>query len=416
MAKIKQILAREILNGKGEPTIETTVVLSDGKIGISSVPSDFSTGNYESVQLLDSDKSRFQGKGMLKAIQNVQNVIAPALLGLDATKQQEIDKKMIELDGTQNKQSLGANAIFSVSTAVCEAASRSSVLPFYLYLREFIKKDLPPKIPTPIFNFIGGGKEIGINFQEFLAIPASSKTYSQTLIAANNIRDSLKNLLKTNNLSTLVSDKGGFGPNLSNNEDGLSFLKQSIDSSNLKLGFDVFLGIDCAANSFFHEQKYQIKDRSMSLSSSDLLAFYQELNKKFQLLYIEDPFWEEDWDSWAQITELSSQQSLIVGDDLTSTNPYRLQIALNKKALTGIVIKPSQIGTVIEALAVVEIARQAGLKIIVSTRSSETDDDFIADFAVATSADYIKFGGLTRGEFISKYNRLLQIESQIKKL
>jgi len=419
MAKIKQIAAREILNAKGQPAIETTVILTDGATGIASSPTGTSVGKYEAIEIRDNDPKRFQGLGVLNAILNIEEIITPSILGMDASKQQEIDKKIIELDGTSNKGRLGANATLSVSMAVAKAAARSSVLPLFLYLREFIKKEnVPLKLPTPAFNVINGGKHAlgSIDFQEFLVIPASSKSYSESLIMGSNIYFSLKKNLETNNFSTLIGDEGGFSPNLATNQDALLILKQSIETTNLRIGFDIFLGLDVASDNLYAEQKYHIKDKSIALSTKDMIAFYQLINKDYHLLYLEDGLSEDDLDGWTQLCATLSKETLIVGDDLTATNPYRLQIALDKKALTGIIIKPNQIGTVIETLAVVEMARQAGLKIIVSHRSGETNDDFIADFAVAVSADYVKFGAPARGERVSKYNRLLQIERQIKSL
>lgn len=419
MAKIRQITAREILNSKGNPTIETTVILTDGAVGIASCPTGTSTGKYEAAEIRDNDEKRFQGLGVSNAIMNIEEMIAPNLVGMDATKQQDIDKKMIALDGTVNKGRLGANAILSVSMAVVKAAAKSSILPLFLYLREFVKKEnVPLKIPIPAFNVINGGKHAHgtIDFQEFLVIPASSKKFDESLIIGTNVYAALKKSLETNNLSTLVGDEGGFSPKVETNQDALLMLKQVIEGINLRLGFDVFLGLDADANNFFTNQQYHIRDRSISLSAKDLVSFYKSLNNDYHLLYLEDGMAEDDWEGWSQLYAEMSQQTLIVGDDLTATNPYRLQMALDKKTITGIIIKPNQIGTVIEALAVVEMARQANLKIIVSHRSGETNDDFIADFAVAASADYVKFGAPARGERVAKYNRLLQIEKQIKSL
>ncbi|MCL6096674.1 MAG: phosphopyruvate hydratase [Patescibacteria group bacterium] len=419
MAKIKQIIAREILNSKGLPTVETTVYLNDGKIGTASTPTGTSVGNYEASELRDRDDKHFQGNGVLKPISNIEEIIAPAILGMDATKQHEIDKKMIELDGTQNKGRLGSNAMLSVSMAVAKAAAKSALLPTFLYLREFINKENTAiKIPTPAFNILNGGKHAGdnTNFQEYMVIPASSKTYSESLDMAIVLYNSLRKILEQNNFATLVGDEGGFGPKLQTNKDGLDLLKQAIEATSFRYGFDVFLGLDVAATNFFLEGKYHIKDKTMPLSSDALIEYYEELNKEFHLLYLEDPLAQDDWNGWSKIYSSVSQQTLIVGDDLTATNPYRLQMALDKKTITGIIIKPNQIGTVIEAMAVVEIARQAGLKIIVSHRSGETNDDFIADFAVAVSADYVKFGAPVRGERVAKYNRLLEIEKEIKAL
>lgn len=418
MSKIKQIKAVEILDSRGNPTIETTVILSDGAFGTASCPSGASIGTWEAVELRDHDQKRFAGFGVLKAIENIQNVIAPKILDLDASKQQEIDKIMIELDGTQNKSRLGANATLSVSMAVAKAAAQTSVLPLFLHLRQFIKKDTSLKIPTPLFNLINGGKHAdgNLDFQEFLIIPATSKQYLESLEMATSIYRSLKDVLKKNNLPTLVGSEGGFAPKLATNLDAFSFLKEAIDASLYRLGFDIFLGLDAAANSFFENDQYYIRDKANPLSSQDLIAYYEETKKQFELLYLEDPLAEDDWDGWTKLCLKLSQDTIIVGDDLTVTNPYRLAMALDKKAISGIIIKPNQIGTVIEALAVVEVGREAGLKIIVSHRSGETNDDFIADFAVAAGADYVKFGPPLQGERVAKYNRLLHIEEQIKTL
>ena len=419
MATIKKISAREILNSKGYPTVETIVILSDGSTGIASSPTGTSVGKYEALELRDGDEKRFEGMGVLNAISNIQNIIAPALIGTDASKQQDIDRKMIDLDGTANKSKLGSNATLSVSMAIAKASAKSSVIPLFLYLREFIKKENTPlKIPTPAFNVINGGKHAQgtIDFQEFLVIPASSKSFDESLSIGTNVYYSLKKVLQSNNLSTLIGDEGGFSPKVATNTDAFIILKQAIDAANIRLGFDVFLGLDAAASNLYSEQKYHIKDRTIAMTSKDLISFYQGINKDYHLLYLEDGVGEDDWEGWAQLSATLSQQTLIVGDDLTATNPYRLQEALSKKTITGIIIKPNQIGTVIEALAVVEMARQSGLKIIVSHRSGETNDDFIADFAVAVNADYVKFGAPARGERVAKYNRLLQIENQIKSL
>jgi len=418
MAKIKQILAREILNAKGNPTVETTLILNDGITVTSSSPSGGSIGTFEAHELRDKDPNRYDGMGVLNAVSNINNIIAPKLIGFDVNKQREIDKLMIELDGTQNKSRLGANAILSVSMAVAKAAAKSSSLPLFLYLRQFINNTNPPRIPVPLINLINGGKHAGNNldFEGFLLIPASSKQYSESLQIAVNVYNSLKKTFENKGLHTLIGDEGGFGPNLSTNEDAFAYIIQAIDNLNLRFGFDVFLGLDLSANVFFSQKGYKIKDNPNTLSASEIINFYENLASKYHLLYLEDPLSEDDWNGWIEITSRLSEQAIIAGDDLTTTNPYRLQMALDKKALTGIVIKPNQIGTVIESLAVAEAARQNGLKIIISTRGGETNDDFIADFAVALSSDYIKFGAPVRGENICKYNRLLEIESDLKLL
>jgi len=421
MAKIKQIVSREILSCKGDPTIETSVFLDDATVGTASCPVGTSVGVYEAAALTDKDSTRFGGLGVLKAIENIQSQIAPQLIGIDAEKQGEIDKIMINIDGTQNKSRLGANAILSVSMATAKAAANSSVLPLFLYLRQFIKEGSSTdglKIPIPLFNLINGGAHAKgtLSIQEFLAIPASFKTYTESLKIGVVLYKSLQKLLDSMELSTLVGDEGGFSPKLKSNADVFSILTQAINHTSVRMEYDVFFGLDCAAANFFKDKKYYIRDESQPLSAEELISYYENLNKNYHFLYVEDPFNEEDWNSWSQLSAKMSQTTIIVGDDLTATNPYRLQMALDNKAVTGIIIKPNQIGTVIETLAVVEVAKQAGLKVIVSHRSGETNDDFIADFAVAVSADYVKFGAPVRGERVAKYNRLLQIESQIKAL
>lgn len=419
MAKIKQITAREILNGKGEPAIETSVILNDGALGIASAPSGTSVGKYEAVDLKDNDEKRYQGKGVLNAITNIDKILSPLLVGMDASNQQLIDKKMIEIDGTVNKSKIGANAILSVSIAVAKASARSAVLPLFLYLREYVKKDTQQlKIPTPCFNIINGGKHGGgnIDFQEFLVIPATSKKYSESLEIGTRVYFSLKKVIENSNLSSLVGFEGGFSPKLSSNLDALVLIKKAIEESNLRAGFDMFLGIDAAANTFYNENKYTIKDKSTTLTSKDLIAFYKMVNEQFHLLYLEDGLSEDDWDGWKELYTTMSTQTMIVGDDLVATNPFRLSEAISKNAISAVIIKPNQIGTIIEALAVAEMAKQAGLKVIVSHRSGETNDDFIADFAVSVNADYVKFGAPVRGERVAKYNRLLAIESQLKSL
>lgn len=419
MAKIKQITAREILNAKGEPTIETSVILNDGALGIASTPSGTSVGKYEAVDLKDNDEKRYQGKGVLNAITNIDKILSPLLVGMDASNQQLIDKKMIEIDGTVNKSKIGANAILSLSIAVAKASAKSAVLPLFLYLREYVKKDTQQlKIPTPCFNIINGGKHGGksIDFQEFLVIPATSKKYSESLEIGTRVYFSLKKVIENNNLSSLVGFEGGFSPKLSSNQDALVLIKKAIEESNLRAGFDMFLGIDAASNTFYNENKYTIKDKSTTLTSKDLIAFYKMVNEQFHLLYLEDGLSEDDWDGWKELFTTMSTQTMIVGDDLVATNPFRLSEAISKNAISAVIIKPNQIGTIIEALAVAEMAKQAGLKVIVSHRSGETNDDFIADFAVSVSADYVKFGAPVRGERVAKYNRLLAIEAQLKSL
>lgn len=417
MSKIKSITAREILNGKANPAIETTVVLQDGSAGIASSPTGTSIGSYEAAELRDNDPLRYKGKGVLKAVHIVETVIAPKLMNLEVTRQRDIDKMMIEMDGTQNKSHLGANTILSLSMAVAKAAAASKHIPLYAYLQELIGNKLALRVPVPLFNVINGGAHAvnTFDFQEFLLVPASYQSYSSALEMGVTIYHNLHDFLQTNGLSTLVGDEGGFAPQMSTNYDGLSVLSQVIEGTNKRLGFDIFLGLDAASQYFYRNQSYHIKAKSMPLSHKDLLQVYKEYIDEFHLLYIEDGFAEDDWDGWSNAVNMLGKEALIVGDDVIATNPYRLQMAIDKRAITGVIIKPNQIGTVIESLAVVEVAREAGLKVIVSHRSGETNDDFAADFAVAVSADYAKFGAPARGERVAKYNRLLAIEKELTK-
>jgi len=407
MAKIKEVTAAEILNAKGLPTIEATVVLNNGKVGVASCPTGDVIGNYEALAIKDP----------IAAINNVNKTIAPILIGKEVEHQREIDKAMIDLDGTQNKARIGANAMLSVSMAVAKAAAESSVLPLFLYLRQFVKKDHDAlKIPIPIFNLIKKTrKDSGFgDFHEFLVVPASSKSYIECIQIGENIYKSLKQFLQTKNSEIIGEYDEGFSPNLSSNKEAFSYIQKAAEDAQVRFGFDVFYGLDSRASLFFKDRKYKIKDSPTPLSSKEMVNYYEELNKNIHLLYLEDPLDQDDWEGWTLLFAKLSQTTIIAGGDLTATNPYRLQMALDKKTINSIVIKPSQVGTVIESLAIAQAAKETGLKIIVSHRSSETNDDFLSDFAVAVSADYIKIGSLSRGENIAKYNRLLQIENQLK--
>lgn len=416
MATIKQIIAREIIDSRGNPTVEVKVVLSDGTSVDASVASGLSKSTYEAFELRDNDIKRYNGQGVQNAIANITTQIAPKIIGMEATAQQQIDRLMIQLDGTKIKSRLGANAMLAVSMAVAKAGAKSLSLPLFVYLRNFIdRENVHLKIPTPAFNIVNGGQHGGhnTNFQEFLIIPASNKSFSDSLHMGCQIYSNLKEVLRKNNLTALTGDEGGFAPILDTNEDGFSLIKQAIDATSLRLGYDVFTGLDAAANHFYIDEHYKIKDKSSAIVAGDLTTMYEELIKKYHCIYLEDPLQEDDWEGWGLLFPRLSPRALIVGDDLTATNPLRLQMALIKKAINGITIKPNQIGTVIESIAVAEMARLSGMKSVVSSPSGETTDDFIADFAVAVGADYVKFGAPARGERVVKYNRLLQIESQL---
>ena len=418
MSRIKKIFAHEILSGIGIPTVEATVVLDSGSVGVASFPSG-EGGIYDALELRDRDQKRYGGHGVLKAVAEALSPIAPLLIGKDALDQQLIDKKMIELDGTPHKSNLGANAIFSVSMAVAKAAAKHSNLPPYLYLRQFLNKGPKPSIPTPLFNLINGAIDPSTklsDFSEFIIVPASSKRFEESLEIANSIHNSLRSLLREKGFGEIDEYNDITTQKILSNREALLLLKQSVEDISVRPGLDVFFGLNSRAANFFKDGKYKIKDFPSSLSSEELLDFYNELSKALNLLYIEDPFSEDDWTAWQTISGAYSQKSTIAGGDLTATNLDRLQLAISKKAINAIVIKPTQVGTVIESLAIAGAAKAMGLKIIVSHRSNETTDDFISDFAVAVASDYVKLGSLTRGENVSKYNRLLQIENQLKVL
>lgn len=414
MSTVKQIVAREILDSRGNPTIETEVFLSDGILASSSVPSGASKGTYEAVELRDNDISRYAGLGVLNAVKNVNDLIAPKLLGMEITDQQKIDKIIIEIDGTQNKGRLGANATLSVSQACVKAAAKSLNIPVHQYIGKFIQPREIKKLPTPLFNVLEGGKHAdnGVDFQEFLVIPASTKSFSEGLEIGSAIYRSLKKLLSERSVPTLSADEGGFAPQLPSTKESLGLIKQAIDQSGFMFSYDVFMGVDVAATSFFESKSYKLKEKPAPLGAADLTEYYKTLFNDYSLTYIEDPFAEEDWDGWKKMQLALGDKTLIVGDDLTTTNPFRLQLALDNNVIGGIIIKPNQIGTITEAIAVSEMAKFKNLKVAVSHRSGETLDDFIADFAVGINADYAKFGAPSR-ERIAKYNRLKKIETEL---
>ncbi len=418
MAKIKSVSAYKVLDSRGYPTIEAVVILNDGTTARSMVPSGASKGTYEALELRDGG-AEYGGMDVNNAINNVNKIIAPNLEGAEVGEQQKIDRTMIELDGTQNKSKLGANAILSVSQAVLKAAAKSSLLPLPIYIRHFMqaKEKEERKMPTPLFNILEGGKHAsnGLDFQEFMVIPATSKSFDESLKIGAASYHALKKILEEKSSSIATADEGGFEPDAGTNVNALNMIKSAIESSGYKFSLDAFIGLDIAANNFKSQDKYKIKDKQTPLSVDELEEFYKQIVTDFGLMYMEDPFAEDDWNGWKKIFADLSSRTLVVGDDLVTTNPYRLQIALDNNVMNAIIIKPNQIGTITETVAVVEIAKFKNLKIIVSHRSGETTDDFIADFAVGVGADYVKFGAPSR-ERIVKYNRLLEIEREMQKI
>jgi len=416
--KIKDVYAREILDSRGNPTIETTVVLENGAVATSAVPSGASVGKYEALELRDNDPGRYNGMGVLKAVANVNNIIKPKVLGMEVRNQLEIDKTLITLDGTENKSKLGANAILSVSQAVCKAAALEENVPLFVHVGHLY--GLQPqqmKVPIPIFNLINGGKHGAgnLDFQEFHVIPSGLKVYSEGLITGEEIYQAVKKVLIRHGAIHSVGDEGGFAPNLFTNLDALEVLVTAIREAGYIFKQDVFLGLDVAAGYFYQEGKYKIKDKTTPCGPDELIDFYQELSNQYPLLSLEDPFWEDDWESWKKITQ-NFPNTIIVGDDLLATNIKRVKEAIKRKACGAILVKPNQIGTIAETIEAIKIARQASWEIVVSHRSGETNDDFIADFAVGVGADYVKFGAPARGERVAKYNRLLKIEEELSKI
>lgn len=418
MSKIKQIWAREILDSRGIPTIEAACFLESGHVVVSSVPSGASTGVHEAVDLRDTDPLRFNGLGVLKAVENVNKLLGPAVVGMDPTDQQGIDKILIDLDGNESKSKYGANSILAVSEAIAKAGAVSQNYQLFYWINQLAQKlDIKAnlKIPTPLFNMINGGKHGAgnLDFQEFFIIPASSKTYSQGLQAGVEIYHTIGENLKRRGAIHSVGDEGGFAPNLFTNADALEVFVASVKESNYSMGRDVFLGLDVAASSFYKNGEYQIRDKSSPLDDNALMEYYKTINEQYHLAVLEDPFAEDAWGSWIKFTAEFKDQIVIVGDDLLVTSSKRVQKAIAEKACNSVLIKPNQIGTVTETLNVIKIAREAGWKIVVSHRSGETNDTFIADFAVGVGAEYLKFGAPARGERVAKYNRLSSIENEL---
>ncbi len=417
MAKIKALHAREILDSRGNPTIETTIWADTGHATIASIPSGASTGKYEALELRDNDPKRYQGLGVLTAVSYVNSIIAPQIIGMDPLYQTKIDKLLVEMDGTKNKTRLGANTILSVSQAVCELGALVTSRPIYRYLMEKyqLKSLTGSGMPTPTFNLINGGKHgagNNLDFQEFHVIPSSRQRFSEALATGDQIYQYVKASLKKRNAVYSVGDEGGYAPNLYSNADALELLVEAISASGLTYGLDIFLGIDAASSNLYTDGKYTIKDKPQPLTTDEMIKFYTDLNQQYKLFLLEDGLREDDFASWTKLTQAIGQNTLVIGDDLLVTNKERLLKAIQTKACNAALVKPNQIGTISETVEVIKIAKDAGMSVVVSHRSGETNDDFIADFAVGVGADYVKFGAPARGERVAKYNRLTAIESE----
>jgi len=412
MCYIEDVWARQILDSRGNPTVEVEVFLESGVVGRASVPSGASTGMYEAVELRDDDKSVYMGKGVLKAVDNVNEIIAPEVTGMNVFDQVSIDNLMIELDGTPNKAKLGANAILGVSLAVAKAAAEELGLPLYQYLGGVNSKVLP----VPMMNIINGGShsDAPIAFQEFMILPVGAESFSEALRWGSEIFHNLAKLLKERKLSTAVGDEGGFAPNFEGIEDAVETILKAIDKAGLKAGKDVYLGFDCASSEFYSDGVYDYTkfegDKGVKRNSKEQVEYLASLVEKYPIISIEDGMDENDWDGWKLLTEKLGDKVQLVGDDLFVTNTEKLSQGIKKAVANSILIKVNQIGTLTETLDAIEMAKRAGYTAVISHRSGETEDSTIADIAVAVNAGQIKTGSLSRTDRIAKYNQLLRIE------
>ncbi len=411
MSTIIDILAREILDSRGNPTVEVDVILEDGTLGRAAVPSGASTGAHEAVELRDGDKSRYFGKGVLQAVEFVNGEIADALVGADALEQVELDEAMIELDGTSNKSRLGANAILGVSLAIAKAAADFTSQPLYRYIGGTSARTLP----VPMMNIINGGEHADnpIDIQEFMIMPVSAETISHAIQMGAEIFHTLKKELSNAGHNTGVGDEGGFAPNLNSTKDALNFIMSSIEKAGYKPGEDVYLALDCAASEYYSDGIYNYKGEGKKLSSKQNAEYLADLVNNYPIISIEDGMDEDDWEGWKDLTDLIGDKCQLVGDDLFVTNSERLKKGINDGCANSILVKVNQIGTLTETLEAVDVAHRAGYTSVMSHRSGETEDATIADLAVATNCGQIKTGSLARSDRLAKYNQLIRIEESL---
>lgn len=409
MSEIISVLAREILDSRGNPTVEVEIKTADGNMGRAAVPSGASTGAHEACELRDGDKKRFLGKGVFKAVDHVREKIAPEIVGLNVYEQVYIDKVLRDIDGTENKSNLGANAILGVSLATAHAAAKDAGLPLYRY----VGGSQACRLPVPLMNVLNGGAHAnnGLDIQEFMIVPTVNNSFAESLRAGSEIFHTLKSILNKKNLSTAVGDEGGFAPVLKSNEEALELLMQAIHQAGYEAGQNVFLALDVAATELFHDGSYTWEKNK--ISGKELESVYKKWSEKYPLVSIEDGFSEDDWDSWVSATASIGGHVQLVGDDLFVTNPKRLKMGLEKKAANALLVKVNQIGTLTETYDAVNLAQRNKMKTIMSHRSGETEDVTIADLAVALNCHQIKTGSLCRGERTAKYNQLLRIEEDL---
>jgi len=414
MSAIVDVIAREILDSRGNPTVEADVLLESGVLGRAAVPSGASTGSREALELRDGDKGRYLGKGVLKAVEHVNTEIAEALMGLDVEEQSYIDHTMIELDGTENKDRLGANALLAVSLACARAAAEEAGLPLYRYLGGAG----PMSLPVPMMNIINGGAhaDSGIDIQEFMILPVGMTSFREALRCGAEIFHNLKKLLGKAGYATSVGDEGGFAPNLKSNEDAIKFIMEAITAAGYNAGTDVVIGMDCASSEFYENGKYHIKAEGLQLNSSEFADYLAAWVDKYPVISIEDGMAEQDWDGWANLNAKLGKRIQLVGDDLFVTNTKILKEGIQKGVANSVLIKVNQIGTLSETFAAIEMAKRAGWTSVVSHRSGETEDAFIADLAVGSNALQIKTGSISRSDRIAKYNQLLRIEEELGSL
>lgn len=418
MTKISDIRAYEVLDSRGNPTIEADVVLEDGSVGSACAPSGASTGSREALELRDGDKSRYLGKGVLKAVENVNGPIRTLLLGKDACQQRELDQLMIDADGTENKSTFGANAILAVSLAAAKAAAVSRGMPLYAHIAELNGSAGCYSMPVPMMNILNGGEHAdnNVDIQEFMIQPVSAKTFTEALRVGAEIFHSLKKVLSSKGLNTAVGDEGGFAPNLSSNAEALAVIKEAVQAAGYKLGVDVTLALDCAASEFYRDGQYNLSGEGKSYSAEGFSDFLAELCDQYPIISIEDGQDESDWDGWKYQTEKLGSRVQLVGDDLFVTNTKILKKGIELGVANSILIKFNQIGSLTETLDAIKMAKNAGYSAVISHRSGETEDTTIADLAVATAAGQIKTGSLCRSDRVAKYNRLLRIEAELGSL
>ncbi|MDR3393385.1 MAG: phosphopyruvate hydratase [Parasulfuritortus sp.] len=411
MSAIVDVIAREILDSRGNPTVEADVLLESGVLGRAAVPSGASTGSREAIELRDGDKSRYMGKGVLNAVEHVNTEIAEAIMGLDVEEQAFLDRTMIDLDGTDNKSRLGANATLAVSLACARAAAEEAGLPLYRYLGGAA----PMSLPVPMMNIINGGAhaDSGIDMQEFMIIPAGLPSFREALRAGAEVFHNLKKLLGKAGYATSVGDEGGFAPNLKSNEEALKFIMQAIEAAGYEAGKQIVIGMDCASSEFYKDGKYHISAEGLQLTSAEFTDYLAAWVDKYPIISIEDGMAEQDWDGWALLNARLGKQIQLVGDDIFVTNTRILKEGIQKGVANSVLIKVNQIGTLSETFAAIEMAKRAGWTSVISHRSGETEDSFIADLAVGSNVMQIKTGSISRSDRIAKYNQLLRIEEEL---